>query len=240
MGKRLRPHTNNIPKCLLKIEGKPIIEHIVDACWQAGLKDIVVVIGYKGEKIKRLLKNRVRYIWNKDYDTTQTMYSLWLTHKVCKNRPLIHLNGDTFFHPLILRKLIAHPYPDALMADSSAQLDKESTRVIVQGGRLRMIGKKFAVIKSDGECLGMRKYCARTASRIYADLGKAVRKGKKNTYIHDILNNYVRVHRLDVVDSKGLPWIEVDFEKDYAKAKKLAVKSGNGNEHQTAMVGYLK
>ena len=64
-GKRMRPYTNNTSKCLLKVGNKRLIEHIVDACEEAGIKDIVVVVGYQKKRVKRLLGNRVKYVVNK-------------------------------------------------------------------------------------------------------------------------------------------------------------------------------
>ena len=220
-GKRMRPYTNNTSKCLLKVGNKRLIEHIVDACEEAGIKDIVVVVGYQKKRVKRLLGNRVKYVVNKKYHSTQTMYSLWLTRKIADGRPLIQINGDTYFHPLILKKLIGHAYPDAMAVDLNAKLDEEATKVIVQGGRVRMIGKELPIRAADGECLGIRKYSARTASKLYKEIGKSIRRGGAQKYIFEVLNNFLRVNRFDAVQTDGLPWTEIDFEKDLVKARKI-------------------
>ncbi len=51
-GLKLRPFTYEMPKAMLPVAGKPILEHIVDQCRGAGLRDLVVSIGPRGEKIR--------------------------------------------------------------------------------------------------------------------------------------------------------------------------------------------
>ncbi|OFZ51326.1 MAG: hypothetical protein A3D92_06385, partial [Bacteroidetes bacterium RIFCSPHIGHO2_02_FULL_44_7] len=165
LGSRLRPFTNDTPKCLLRVGGRRIIECVVDACEQAGIEDIVVVVGYQANKIKRILGDRVKYIMNNKYDSTNTMYSMWLTRKHCRGRPVVHMNGDTLFDPAMLKELLDHPFPDAMLVDFKGKLDEEATRVVTQGNQLRIVGKDFPVSISTGECLGTRKFSARTASK---------------------------------------------------------------------------
>lgn len=55
-GKGTRMHTE-LPKCACKVLGKPMINHVVDSLIEAGIKDIVVIVGYKKDIIMDLLKN---------------------------------------------------------------------------------------------------------------------------------------------------------------------------------------
>jgi mannose-1-phosphate guanylyltransferase len=51
-GTRLRPLTDDMPKPLLPIKGKPIIEHAINNFRKHGIKDIILSIGYRADKIK--------------------------------------------------------------------------------------------------------------------------------------------------------------------------------------------
>ena len=51
-GLRMRPLTSNIPKPLLPVAGKPFLEHNIDALKDAGIKDIVLLIGWKAHRIR--------------------------------------------------------------------------------------------------------------------------------------------------------------------------------------------
>lgn len=60
IGKRLRPHTLNIPKALLNVAGKPILGHIVDGILSMGVKELIPIIGYKGDLIRQYLFSSYR------------------------------------------------------------------------------------------------------------------------------------------------------------------------------------
>lgn len=59
VGKRLRPLTDNIPKPLLKVGDKTIIEHNIDRLASFGIRDFHITIKYLGEKIKEHLGNGI-------------------------------------------------------------------------------------------------------------------------------------------------------------------------------------
>ena len=55
MAKRLRPLTDTQPKCLLKVGERTLLERTVDAMTGAGIQELVVVTGYRGEMIRQFL-----------------------------------------------------------------------------------------------------------------------------------------------------------------------------------------
>ena len=52
MAKRLRPLTDSMPKCLLKVGGRTLLERTVEAMRQAGISEFVVVTGYRADMIR--------------------------------------------------------------------------------------------------------------------------------------------------------------------------------------------
>lgn len=80
MGTRLRPLTNEIPKCLVKVFGVPMVERQIQFLHEAGIADITLVSGYRAEKLDYLKeKYGVDIVFNERYDTCNNIYSL---HKV--------------------------------------------------------------------------------------------------------------------------------------------------------------
>jgi glucose-1-phosphate thymidylyltransferase len=57
-GRRLRPHTHTQPKALMHVAGRPILGHILDELVQAGVDEVVLVVGYLGEKIEEYVRAR--------------------------------------------------------------------------------------------------------------------------------------------------------------------------------------
>lgn len=56
-GERLLPYTKNLPKGLLKIKGKTLIENIIEKFFEEGFSNFIISIGYQGEKIKKYFGN---------------------------------------------------------------------------------------------------------------------------------------------------------------------------------------
>ena len=55
-GSRLRPLTNEVPKCMVKVNGVPMIERAIDALVAAGIKKLIIGLGYKSEVLKDFIR----------------------------------------------------------------------------------------------------------------------------------------------------------------------------------------
>ena len=88
MGKRLGRYTQNGTKCMVKVNGKALIEYAIEALVEAGLKKFIIVTGYRNEILKDYIQSKfndknlngmvIEYIDNPVYDKTNNIYSLWL------------------------------------------------------------------------------------------------------------------------------------------------------------------
>ncbi|MDP1620078.1 MAG: nucleotidyltransferase family protein, partial [bacterium] len=108
-GKRMEDLTNGIPKPMLKIKGKPILEHKINALPKE-IKEIVFVVGYYGEYImnhfKRYFNGRkVTYVFQTDLNGTGG--ALFLARSVLKDRFLVMM-GDDLYHKKDIKALIKH------------------------------------------------------------------------------------------------------------------------------------
>ena len=52
IGKRLRPHTLNVPKVMINLAGRRLIGHVLDAVESAGVDSVSIIVGYKGEQVE--------------------------------------------------------------------------------------------------------------------------------------------------------------------------------------------
>ena len=95
-GKRLLPITNKIPKPLLLVNKKPIIEHIITIAKNQGIVDFYISINYLGHKIKKYLGNGsklgVKITYLEEKKPLGTAGSINLIKKF--NRPIIVTNSD--------------------------------------------------------------------------------------------------------------------------------------------------
>lgn len=119
-GKRLRPLTDIIPKVMVEICGETIIKRALNHL--AELKEIdevIIVIGYKSEKIKEHIGEfykgmKITYILNKDYNSTNNIYSLWLAKDYVKS-DVILLEGDILFEKEMLTPLLDSNHPNLVL-----------------------------------------------------------------------------------------------------------------------------
>ncbi|RLE41430.1 hypothetical protein DRJ19_05890, partial [Candidatus Woesearchaeota archaeon] len=66
-GTRMRPFTYEIPKPLIPVQGKPLVQHILDLLRKYDIRDVIFSIGYKGEKIKEYFSNGAKFGFNITY-----------------------------------------------------------------------------------------------------------------------------------------------------------------------------
>lgn len=83
MGKRLKQLTQNNTKCMVKVNGVPLINRTLNQLEQHNLSRIVIVTGYEGQKLREHIeglhiKTPVVFIDNPVYDRTNNIYSLFL------------------------------------------------------------------------------------------------------------------------------------------------------------------
>ena len=101
-GTRLKELTRDNPKCLVKLDGKSIIQYQLDIFKNFNVEDIVLIAGYKSEKLEFLSK---KIILNKKYDITNMLYSLFCAIDEIKGDVLISY-GDSVFDNSIIEKMI--------------------------------------------------------------------------------------------------------------------------------------
>ena len=93
-GTRLKPLTNTKPKILLNFGNSNILDYLINCLNENNINDIYVVVGYRSDQIKKKFKGKVNFILNKKYNTTNSIYSLFLSKKKLNNSNFFLINGD--------------------------------------------------------------------------------------------------------------------------------------------------
>jgi choline kinase len=102
VGRRLKSINESRPKCLLEVQKKPILEHTSKIFKY--FKNIYIVGGYKFSLLKKYKNKNVKLIYNKDFQKTNMVESLFKAKKKIKN-DLIIVYADIIFDPKIIQKL---------------------------------------------------------------------------------------------------------------------------------------
>ncbi|MBS5989766.1 phosphocholine cytidylyltransferase family protein [Anaerococcus hydrogenalis] len=97
-GNRMKPVTLNTPKPLIKVNGKRMIDTIIDGLHKNGIDEIYLVVGYLSEKFQELLEKypNLNFIKNPYYDTCNNISSLYVSRNLISNA--IILDGDQIIY----------------------------------------------------------------------------------------------------------------------------------------------
>jgi choline kinase len=240
-GTRLLPMTATIPKCLLDIQGKTIIEWQIDELHKCGVDQITVVTGYGADKVEDLLQRRygpqrVQTHYSPDYATTDNLVSCWKVREQMTD-DFILLNGDTLFEAAVVKSLLKSPAsPVTVTVNHKDIYDADDMKVSMEGSRLTKVGKDIPSGNIHGESIGMI---------LFRDTGPAIFKSRLENAMAD--SKSIRRWYLSVIDEiaqerivltcsiKGLAWCEVDYPADLKQAVRVvATFNNNGMGHTLA------
>ncbi len=224
MGERLMPLTKDIPKTLLEINNRTIIENMVIKCLDNGIKEYLVVVGHFKEKVAKecqrlALKYDVTFniVENNEYFKTNTGVSTLLAVKQLKNRDFIIINGDNVFDEKIIENLLESD-STAMIIDNHKKLNQESFKIMIEDSVIKDMGKEISIESSSGEFIGISKVASGDVELFTEILSRLTSEDPQQYY--DIA--YVELSRkskVDYVYTNGLKWTEIDDINDFNHAK---------------------
>ena len=188
---RLRPLTLHTPKCLLKVGQRTLLQRSMDALIAAGIREFVIVTGYLHEQIEdfvrqtygKLLLDEVSslplsegrggsfcFIHNKDYETTNNIYSLWLAQPEAEGQDILLLDSDLLYDPQIVERVLADKHENVLTLIRH-ELGEEEMKVVMDAeGRITEISKTCDPALAAGESLGIERMGKAYTTNLYKEL----------------------------------------------------------------------
>lgn len=228
-GSRMGTLTVDRPKPMLAVGRRTLIDRAIDALQCSGIRDITVVAGYRGEVLRAHLDGRVRIVNNPHYRATNSLYSLWLAAAHLTGGALI-LNSDVLFPSAMLDRLLGSPVPDALLFDSSSELDPEVMKVKLHGPFVIGLSKDLPPDEAGGENVGIVKISAEGAKRLVPILDRLVLGGAQTAWAPRAFAELARQQPVGAIDVAGLPWTEVDTPEDLERARLRVLPAVNALE----------
>jgi choline kinase len=230
-GTRLRPLTNERPKCMVAIAGKTILERQVEVLNQLGIKKIIVVTGYLEEKISDL---RIKKVHNPEFDTTNMVYSLMCARDYLEGDVIVSY-GDIVYSNNVLQKLMNDDSDMVITSDEEwlpywqkrfdDPLSDAETFQKGPGQSVISLGQKpSSKDEVEGQFTGLMKFSAKgcqSIKKVYDDCLKSEcsenawgsGRSLRNAYMTDILNHLAQIQQLHYVPiQRG--WFEVDDSSD--------------------------
>lgn len=217
-GSRLLPLTEFLPKCLVPIDGVPLLDRQLQGLAEAGFDAATVVAGYRHERVANHLAQNAPAIpvelrYNPFWAVSSSIGSVWAARDLLRD-PFCLINGDTSFAPELLARAL-HPAAGSvgLMVEPLVRAARDDMLVRVEDGAVVAVSKALEPRQATHRSMGAIVAGAESA---YADALAAV-IGAPNgiqAYHHDVVDALSRSARVSaIVDASG-DWVEIDCAED--------------------------
>ena len=219
IGSRLKPFTDDTPKCLFKL-GKDVtvVGRTIDIVKRNVDAEVIVAVGFLHEKIESLLCE-VKFVYNPFYRVTNSIASLWFAREYLDDEVII-INSDVVFEEKLFKEILRIDYPATILMDSSKAYSADY-KVATYSDRVVMMSKELHTCS--GEYVGITKLSKDSAMALRHKIEAMVKNEQidewyENALVHMILNdNFV----LNFYDVSQFQWTEVDTVDDLLTAKMI-------------------
>ena len=164
-GKRLRPLTNDKPKCMVKLFGKSLLEYQIEIFKGEKIEDISIITGFRSDVINF---KGVNYFQNENYESTNMVETLFCARKKLSGSVIVSY-GDIIFGKKIIQKLIDSAENFSVVIDKNWKkywqirfenpLKDAESLILDESGYIKNIGQKVKSFdKIQGQYIGLMKF----------------------------------------------------------------------------------
>jgi choline kinase len=240
-GSRLGRETDVMPKALVPVMGRPMLDWILDALGAAGFarRDVIFIAGYRADVVQTKYPD-LSFVINREWEHNNILASL-LCARAHLRRGFVSTYADIVYRGSTVRKLVDAPYDKVLACDTdwrrryldrSLHPESDGEKMRAEGPRVVELSRRIAPERASGEFIGVAKLSAEGASELvaaydearaqHAGSGQPWREGRpfERAYLIDLFQSMIEkgspFHR---VDTHG-GYMEIDTGEDLACADK--------------------
>jgi histidinol-phosphate/aromatic aminotransferase/cobyric acid decarboxylase-like protein/choline kinase len=250
-GNRMRPLTDHTHKTLLRVNGKTIIEGIVDGLLENGVNDLWIVTGYLADELQAYLQGRYpalafHFIHNPRFYETNNIYSLSLAlNAIPLDDDILLIESDLVCQPEVFARIMRSPYPNVALVDRF-QSGMDGTVVTVADGLVTSVIPPYQQssnfdFSDKYKTLNIykfsRAFCQATFKKLLDYYAKVI---DDNCYYEVVLGIliYLQHEKIHALILEGEEWAEVDDPNDLRVAEFTFNKAGRLELLQDAWGGY--
>ena len=231
-GKRLLPLTAEVPKSLLDIGGRTLLERQVDAFAACGITEFVVVTGYAAGRMEdaaagyaRARGVSVKTIFNPFYAVADNLATCWMARAEMTG-DFIQVNGDNVFQSDLAQLLLNAPKAAVTVAiNHKAAYDADDMKVMMDGFRLTEIGKTLPLEAVDAEAIGFYVFRGEGGARYVEELDRSMRdQATLRQWFPSAVGRLAKRLEVNTVVADGVRWCEVDVPADLQHARHLVAE----------------
>jgi len=234
MGKRLGEYTKENTKCMVPVNGTPLIDRALDQLSGLSLSRVVIVIGYQGQNLKDYIGNRyegkikIEYVENPIYDKTNNIYSLALAKTQMQEDDTLLLESDLIYEEGMLDKLVHDPFPNlALVSKYETWMDGTMVCIDQERNIVNFVTKAAFDYKNVDQyykTVNIYKFSKEFAIQKYVPFLEAYTKSVGcNEYYENVLRiiSFLNCHDLKALPVENSKWYEIDDKQDLDIAEAL-------------------
>lgn len=237
MGKRLKALTQNNTKCMIKVNGKTLIERTLEILDKKRLSRIVLVVGYEAQKLIDYcatleIRTPIVYVENPVYDRTNNIYSMALAEEYLKAEDTLILESDLIFEEEIIDLLIRDPRETLALVDKFESwmdgtcmlLDEEDCICdFISGKHL-----KFSEKENYYKTVNIYKFSRHFSRTTYVPFLEAYKAAMgDNEYYESVIKLIAMLGTKEIRAKRltGQTWYEIDDIQDLNIAESLFAES---------------
>ncbi len=219
---RLRPLTDNVPKCLIEVNGDTILGRMLRGLERNGVKDILITTGHMGDAVREYVKSNfpglnVEYVHNPMFGDTNYIYSMWLAKDKVTDDDILLLHGDLVFDETLLERAV-NVTGSMVLVNKSVPPPEKDFKGLVVDGHVKNVGVN---VFGDGAFFLAPMYrLSKEAFKVWmSEINRFVGNGKVKCYAEDAFNNVSHIIKVAPLYYTEF-CMEIDTPEDLEKAKK--------------------
>ena len=234
MGKRLGELTQNNTKCMVPVNGTPLIDRLLNQLKDFNLNRVVIVVGYEGQKLVDYIGNRydeslrIEYVFNPIYDKTNNIYSLALAKQQMEEDDTLLLESDLIFDTSMLDLIVNDPFPNlALVAKYETWMDGTMVRIDEDNNIVNFVPKaafRYEDVDKYYKTVNIYKFSKEFSKTKYVPFLDAYSTAVgNNEYYENVLRiiSFLNNKDLKAIPISSEKWYEIDDKQDLDIAEAL-------------------
>jgi choline kinase len=223
------PEDSQLPKCLLRFDGKTLLERHLMMLKSHGIADVVLALGFRHELVEAELDRlawtpRPQIVLNMNFELGSVLTVHAVAAAMIRGGEVLLMDADVLYDERILTALVTGNRPvNRLLIDRDFEAGDEPVKLCLQDGVPIELRKQLAAdLKFDtiGESVGFFRFDQPGAKRLADLVARYVDTGRAHMPHEEAVRDFLRERSqvLEVADVTGLPWIEIDFPNDVVRA----------------------
>ena len=226
VGRRLGA-AGDLPKILLEFGGRSLLERHLDALSAHGVEDVSITVGYQRDLIEAELcrlgwRDRIELVVNPRY-REGSLVSLWAqSDRLREQRSMLLMDGDVLYDERMIGRLLRAPYENALLVDRDVEPGDEPVKLCFRDGRIVDFRKRPEHAHDwYGESVGFFRFSGAMSVALANRCASYMAAGRTELEYEEAIRDLILAEpdRFGAADVSALPWIEIDFEEDVARAR---------------------